>query len=157
MTVVDSSVWIGLDMHRSNAESAKLTVLLTTSVMEVVVGDVIIHQVLCGIKLTADRRATQSDLEQFTVVEMVSTPSAIRAADRYAFLRAKGITIRSAFDVMIASYCIDEGWPLFRRRLWVLMGIGLLHLLLLWFGDILTTYTLCGFGLLAVRKATGRA
>ena len=47
--------------------------------------------------------------------------------------------------------------PLFRRRLWVLMGIGLLHLLLLWFGDILTTYALCGFGLLAVRKASDRA
>ena len=112
MTVVDSSVWIDLDKHRSNAETATLTVLLTTSVMEVLVGDLIIHEVLRGIKLVADRRATQSDLERFTVVEMVSTPRAILAADRYAFLRAKGITIRSAFDVMIASYCIDEGFPL---------------------------------------------
>lgn len=38
--------------------------------------------------------------------------------------------------------------PLFRRRLWLLLGIGLLHATLLWSGDILTIYALVGFALL---------
>lgn len=45
----------------------------------------------------------------------------------------------------------QKGLPmkrLFARRLWVLFGFGTLHLLLLWYGDILHTYALAGFILL---------
>ena len=42
---------------------------------------------------------------------------------------------------------------LFRRRLVGLLLIGLIHSLLIWYGDILTTYALIGFGLIPfVRK-----
>jgi len=44
--------------------------------------------------------------------------------------------------------------PLYRRRLLVLMAFGLLHLFLLWSGDILLTYALVGFILLAFRNAS---
>ncbi len=44
----------------------------------------------------------------------------------------------------------------FRRRLFVLLGIGLVHLALIWPGDILTLYALCGFALLLFRARADR-
>ncbi|WP_224248745.1 DUF418 domain-containing protein [Hyalangium gracile] len=46
--------------------------------------------------------------------------------------------------------------PLYSRRLGVLLTIGLVHLFLLWFGDILSTYAVLGFGLLLFRKRTDK-
>ena len=43
------------------------------------------------------------------------------------------------------------------RRMLVLLGIGLTHLLLIWVGDILALYALCGLALLAVRRWTDRS
>jgi uncharacterized protein len=42
------------------------------------------------------------------------------------------------------------------RRLWVLFGLGILHTVLLWIGDILRLYALLGFALLAFRKRSNR-
>jgi uncharacterized protein len=42
--------------------------------------------------------------------------------------------------------------PRFRRRLWVLLGIGMVHLCFVWYGDILVLYALLGFLLIPVRR-----
>lgn len=44
----------------------------------------------------------------------------------------------------------------FRRRLLVLLGIGLVHLVFIWIGDILALYAMCGFMLLAFRNRADR-
>ncbi len=47
--------------------------------------------------------------------------------------------------------------PVFLRRLFILLIIGVLHAILIWDGDILTTYALFGFLLLLFRKRSGKA
>ena len=44
----------------------------------------------------------------------------------------------------------------FRRRLWVLLVLGLLHATLVWEGDILVSYALLGFALLPLRHKSNR-
>ncbi|MCP3102800.1 DUF418 domain-containing protein [Myxococcus sp. K15C18031901] len=44
----------------------------------------------------------------------------------------------------------------YSRRLGVMFLLGLCHLFLIWYGDILTNYALLGFGLLLFRKRTDR-
>jgi len=46
--------------------------------------------------------------------------------------------------------------PLYSRRLGVMLVMGLAHLLLLWYGDILSTYAVLGFGLLLFRRRSDR-
>lgn len=46
--------------------------------------------------------------------------------------------------------------PLYRRRLFVLLGIGVLHAVFVWLGDILVTYALVGFLLLPFRNRSDR-
>ncbi|TSC25128.1 DUF418 domain-containing protein [Corallococcus sp. Z5C101001] len=46
--------------------------------------------------------------------------------------------------------------PVYRRRLAVLLGLGLVHMFALWVGDILSTYALVGFALLLFRTRSDR-
>ena len=39
----------------------------------------------------------------------------LEAAQHYRSLRVAGITVRSAIDVLIASFCIDRGYALLHR------------------------------------------
>ncbi|RKG72348.1 DUF418 domain-containing protein [Corallococcus exercitus] len=47
--------------------------------------------------------------------------------------------------------------PMYRRRLTVLFGIGLVHMFGVWVGDILATYAVVGFMLLPFRKCSDKA
>jgi uncharacterized protein len=49
------------------------------------------------------------------------------------------------------SSAVTTWWPFYARRVSILAVIGLLHIGLVWYGDILLVYAIGGFGLLAVR------
>lgn len=46
--------------------------------------------------------------------------------------------------------------PIYSRRLGVMLLMGLTHLFLIWYGDILSTYAVLGFGLLLFRRRSDR-
>lgn len=49
-----------------------------------------------------------------------------------------------------------DGLPVFKRRLWGLMIIGLLHMFFIWLGDILFLYAWLGFVLIGFRHKSDR-
>ncbi|MFP2957415.1 DUF418 domain-containing protein [Myxococcus sp. 1LA] len=70
----------------------------------------------------------------------------------FSFLFGLGFSIQFARAEARATSIV----PLYRRRLLVLLGIGLAHALLLWTGDILISYALVGFVLLTFRARSNR-
>jgi len=62
-----------------------------------------------------------------------------------------------AMQMMRAEAKSAKFLPVFLRRLFILLIIGVLHAILIWDGDILVTYALFGFLLLLFRKRSGRA
>ncbi len=69
----------------------------------------------------------------------------------FAFLFGYGFWIFIQKQVVSGSII-----PIFRRRLLILLLFGILHVILLWAGDILFFYALFGFFLIAFRKTSDR-
>lgn len=58
---------------------------------------------------------------------------------------------------LMAERAIERGktfWPLYLRRLLILLGIGLVHLLLIWSGDILVVYAVVAFLMVLLFRKT---
>ena len=113
MIVVDTSVWIDYFKGIENRQ----TILLEESLeeQEIIIGDVVLLEILQGIKDENQFRKTKKILEPLTQVQMLSPDLAVEYAVFYRTLRSKGITIRKSNDVIIAGYCILNDLPLLQR------------------------------------------
>jgi predicted nucleic acid-binding protein len=110
MVIVDSSVWIDYFNGRDIPEVAKLDRLLETELLGV--GDLILTEVLQGFRQDKDYQTAKRLLTSLTVFEMLGAGIAIKSADNFRDLRKKGITVRKTIDVMIATFCIENGHEL---------------------------------------------
>ena len=72
----------------------------------------------------------------------------MKANTIFAFLFGLGFSVQ----LMRAEERGQRIAPVYARRLAVLLAVGLAHMLLLWYGDILHLYALIGFTLLAFRR-----
>ncbi|AGS21491.1 PilT domain-containing protein [Rhizobium etli bv. mimosae str. Mim1] len=108
--VVDSSVWIPHLRGIENAARRRLQNI--EDPLEILVGDLILMEVLQGAR--DDRHATtiEANLRQFTIRPMLDDSLAVRAARNYRLLRERGITMRKTIDVIIGTFCIQEGHSL---------------------------------------------
>ena len=70
----------------------------------------------------------------------------------FSFLFGVGLAVQMARATARGT----DAAPLYRRRLAVLLAIGLMHGVLLWYGDILAVYALLGFVLLLFRGRSDR-
>ncbi|HMA71057.1 MAG TPA: PIN domain nuclease [Xanthobacteraceae bacterium] len=110
MIVVDSSVWIDFLNGRNAPHVRRLRAVLGAD--EIIVGDLMLCEVLQG--LDSDRAAQEVEalLRRFEIAPMVGDAIATAAARNFRFLRRRGITVRKTIDLLIGTWCIENGRPL---------------------------------------------
>ena len=110
MILVDSSVWIDHLRNTITAPVAHLRSLI--SGQELLVGDLILCEVLQGLRTDTEARLVEDALREFEIVSLVDAGLAVKAAANYRFLRRRGITIRKTTDLLIGTFCIEHGHKL---------------------------------------------
>ncbi|MCL4393452.1 MAG: PIN domain nuclease [Chloroflexi bacterium] len=110
MIIVDTTVWIdylsGIKTPQTNwldTEIEKQRLGLT---------DLILCEILQGVKNDEQSTETQRELMKFEVMAMSGIDLAVAAARNYRKLRAKGRTVRKTVDCLIATFCLTNGHTL---------------------------------------------
>lgn len=107
MTVVDTSVWIDYFNGAETRETALLDALLGAE--PVVIGDLILAEVLQGFASERDAREARAALDLLLFQSMVGRDVALAGARNYRALRARGVTVRKTIDMLIATFCLENG------------------------------------------------
>ena len=107
MTVVDTSVWIDYFNGVPTRETALLDALL--GVEPIVIGDLILAEVLQGFGSERALREARAGLDRLLFQPMVGRDVALAAARNYRALRARGVTVRKTIDMLIATFCMENG------------------------------------------------
>ncbi|MCP5053071.1 MAG: PIN domain nuclease [bacterium] len=108
MVLVDTSIII--DFINKNKHRETITALLATR--RIITADIIIMEVLQGIKEEKTYDQIKSFLESLPKVEM-KYDDYIKAANIYRTCRKKGITIRKSIDCIIAGIALNNKLELF--------------------------------------------
>ncbi len=109
MIVVDSSVWIDHFRNTASTQADKLRTYLTHAYDAIYVPDVVLLELLRGCQAPKEFARLDAVLSEFHTIEVGGVAQCRRAAKKYAALRAKGFTTSKTVDLLIASWCIDEG------------------------------------------------
>ena len=113
MVIVDSSVLIEYLGGYKRAETEWLDG--HSSFRGIGITNLILTEVLQGIRDEVQFAATLKALSQFRVFEIGSNEIAIQSARNYRTLRGLGVTIRSTIDCLVATFCIEEYHELLHR------------------------------------------
>ena len=110
MIVADTSVWIdyvkGIDVSHTNILDHELIY------NRVVTGDIIIAEFLQGFKNDREYLIAKQIMDNLEYRDFLGKEIAIQVANNYRKLRKQGITVRKTIDVIIATFCIENGFPL---------------------------------------------
>jgi predicted nucleic acid-binding protein len=110
MVIVDTSVWIDYFNGNITPETTILDDALGKKA--VAIGDLIVLEILRGFRTDKDYNAAKKYLQPVQQYNMLTPELALKGADNYRKLRRKGVTIRKTADVIIATFCIENKFPL---------------------------------------------
>lgn len=110
MTIVDSTVWIGYLGGIHTPQTDWLDRELDRQRLGLT--DLILCEVLQGIRDDATFKQVRRTLAQFELIETGGEDLAITSAQNYRTLRARGLTVRKTIDCLIATACIAHGHAL---------------------------------------------
>ena len=110
MIMVDSSVWVDFFGDTMTLEVDTLASHIRHG--HVLMGDLVLTEVLQGIKSDREFRFVRKSLSALDTVQVVTPALAVSSARNYRNLRGLGITVRKTIDCLIATWCIEHGVPL---------------------------------------------
>jgi len=108
--LVDSSVWINYFNGISTWQTDLLDHYLSNT--PIIIGDLILTEVLQGFRSNADFETAKNFLSALLFREIGGYNVAIQSAQNYRALRKAGVTVRKTIDIIIATFCIIEGFTL---------------------------------------------
>jgi predicted nucleic acid-binding protein len=110
MTFVDATVLIDYFNGKENWQVEKLDEMLGKEIL--VTGDYILVEVLQGFRDDKDYDTARNVLNLFPCFNICGEEIAIKAANNYRALQKKGVTVRKTVDVIIGTFCIENGLQL---------------------------------------------
>ncbi|MBK9134825.1 MAG: PIN domain-containing protein [Betaproteobacteria bacterium] len=115
MLVVDSSVWIAFFDGARGARAHQadlLEQLLDHGEIRLVVPDLVLFEVLRGFRHERDLRQARLLMQNLAIESTLDADTALLATEHYRSLRSRGHTVRSAVDVLVATFCIERDYAL---------------------------------------------
>ncbi len=113
MVIIDTTVWIDYLRGTENPETRWLDRELQRQRLGLT--DLILCEVLQGIRDQNAFARAQADLLEFQVFQTGSTALAVAAAQNYRGLRERGYTVRKTIDCLIATFCLHAKHKLLHR------------------------------------------
>ncbi len=113
MILVDSSVWIDFFNGQRTRQADLLDGLLGEE--EVLTGDLIYLEVLQGFRREREFERAKHALDALPFAHMLGREVALASTINYRALRRRAITVRGTVDVIIATFCIQNGHVLLHR------------------------------------------
>ena len=110
MILVDTSVWIDYFNGKKNGQTDKLDELLSNE--QIILGDIILAEILQGFRKEDDYQKAKEYLGSLTCLSISNKNIAIKSAEKFRYLRKRGVTIRKTTDMLIGTFCIENQIPL---------------------------------------------
>lgn len=115
MILVDTSVWIDYIKGKHTPQVTLLEDAMEHNLL--VVGDLILTELLQGFKSDKVSEEVKKLLMRCQYRDIGGYDIAIASAKNYRTLRSKGLTVRKTIDVLIGTFCIENGiWLLHNDR-----------------------------------------
>lgn len=114
MIIVDTTVWVDYLRGTRNPETEWLETEADRKRLGLT--DLILCEVLEGVRDEQEFGLVQSELERFELFETGGEELAIAAARNYSRIREEGRTVRKTIDCLIATFCMAHGHALLHRN-----------------------------------------
>lgn len=110
MIIADTSVWVDFLRGTPAAHCDRMALLLDEQ--SIALCDRVLQEVLQGVSDESEFRKVSTRLLALPCFNLGGNLLAVAAASNYRRLRRFGVTPRSATDVLIATFCVEEGHEL---------------------------------------------
>jgi predicted nucleic acid-binding protein len=110
MVIIDTSAWIEYLQDGLPRVVNKVDLCLERDLVGI--GDLVYCEVMQGIRSPRERREVSALLLSLPQFDMVGFSVAEKSAANCRLLRSKGVTVRKTIDLLIGTFCAENGMQL---------------------------------------------